>query len=203
MYHLSTFNHVMKDVLIWNLPAKITCKPSAICQKYCYALATEHRWQNATQSRFSNLKCTKDKDFVDNMVCVMKAQLIKKPMKYCRIHESGDFYNQKYLENWMQIATYFKDMRFLAFTHSHDLNFSNKPKNMEILMSLWKDDDPKKIQSGFPISYTGMRGVNAIHCVAGKDKCNKCGFKCWHLTELQKNVWSKIHVNGKELPLEV
>jgi hypothetical protein len=80
---MSSQNKAMKDVLIWNLPAKLTCyKPSPLCAKHCYAMATENRWPNTTKCRFDNLKSTKDINFVDNLICVIRSEVIKnKPTK--------------------------------------------------------------------------------------------------------------------------
>ena len=198
MYYMSSQNKAMKDVLIWNLPAKLTCyKPSPLCAKHCYAMATENRWPNATKCRFDNLKSTKDINFVDNLICVIRSEVIKnkKFNGHVRIHESGDFYNQEYLDNWIAVANYFKEIKFLAFTKSFKLDFGNKPSNLELVMSVWEDTHTNEMPKGFPIRFTGMKGDNAFQCqvTKGKHKCNECGFKCWNLSKMKTNVWSEIH----------
>jgi hypothetical protein len=196
VYYLSDGNMVMKGVLIWNLPSRLTCPMSTpLCRKFCYAVKAERCWKNALPCRHENLECSKDRNFVDNMRTIIKAETLKskKPISHFRIHESGDFYNQQYLDDWKAICSYFKGIKFLAFTKSFHLDYDIRPKNMEILMSVWEDSDFSAIPKGFPISFTGMKGWNAIKCNGGEDKCNKCDFKCWDLSKLNKNVWGLIH----------
>lgn len=196
MYYISDGNLVMKDVLIWNIPSRTTCPSSTpLCRKHCYARKAERIWKNTLPCRHSNLISTKDEDYVENMKVIIKAEQLKakKPYSHFRIHESGDFYNQKYLDDWKAICSHFKDMQFLAFTKSFHLNFLPKPSNMEIIMSVWTDSVMDNIPVGFPISFTGFKGWNSIKCDGGAEKCNKCGFKCWELSKQNKNVWSLIH----------
>jgi hypothetical protein len=203
MYYLSDGNMVMKGVLIWNIPSRTTCPGATpLCKKVCYAVKAERLWKNTLPCRKENLDCTKDKHFVENMRTIIRAELLKskKPITHFRIHESGDFYNQKYLDDWKAICSYFKDIKFLAFTKSFHLNFNPKPKNLEILLSVWEDTDLSTIpkgtignERGFPLSFTGMKGWNSIKCNGGENKCNLCNFKCWDLSKLKKNVWGLIH----------
>lgn len=196
MYYLSSKNLVMNNVLIWSLPSKITCPNSTpLCRKHCYAIKAERSYRpNTLPCRMENLECSKDANFVRGMKTVIEAKLLqdKNFNGHFRIHESGDFYSQKYLDDWKAICAYFKDIKFLAFTKSFQLDYSNKPMNMEILMSIWQDS-LSITETSFPISYTGFKGKNAIHCVTEPNKCNKCGFKCWSLSKLKKNVWGEIH----------
>lgn len=196
MYYLSHGNMAMKDILIWSLPAKTTCPMSTpLCRKSCYALKAERCWANSLSCRKENLESTMEKQYVENMVTVIKAELLrsKKPITHFRIHESGDFYTQQYLDAWKAICSYFNNLKFLAFTKSFHLDFDIRPKNLQFVMSVWEDSNFDKIPKGFPISFTGLKGWNAIKCSGGEDKCNHCGFKCWDLSKLGKNVWSLIH----------
>jgi hypothetical protein len=55
-----------------------------------------------------------------------------------RIHESGDFYNQKYLDKWVEIAKRFPDIIFTAYTKSLHLDFTaaKKLKNFVLFASM-------------------------------------------------------------------
>lgn len=194
MYYLSDHNLAMKNVLIWSLPSKVTCpKSTPLCRKHCYASQPELMWPHALPCRMENLENTKDRNFVDNMICVIRANVIKNKRfsGHFRIHESGDIYGQDYLDKWIAITKYLKGIKFLAFTKSSHLDYGNRPSNFEVIMSVWKDT--KVIPKGFPIYYTGMKGDNSFQCMHGRDKCNKCGFKCWSLSKLKMNVWGNIH----------
>ena len=194
MYYLATGNRAMKDTLIWSLPAIQTCPMSTrLCKQYCYAYSAERRWPNTTLSRNRNLKLSKKRSFVDDMVTIITAYELMGSYKHFRIHESGDFYSQRYLDCWKAICSYFPDIKFVAFTKSYHLNYEVRPNNLQIIMSAWEDSDFSKLPSGFPIYFTGMKGWNSVPCVGGHDKCNSCGFKCWDLSKIGTNVWINIH----------
>ena len=195
--YIGNGNLSMKNVFTWNLPSKLTCPNSTeLCRKSCYAVKAERPYRpNVLPSRMDNWNCSMKESFPEDMKAIIKGKTLtsKSFTGYFRIHESGDFYNQKYLDDWKLICSYFKRIKFLAYTKSFDLDFSNRPKNMEIVVSVWEDTNLSKVPKGFPISYSGMKGNKAIKCEGGREKCNKCGFKCWHLSKLNKNVWSLIH----------
>jgi hypothetical protein len=126
-----------KDVGVFNLPARKTCPgKTKYCGKVCYAMKAERMYKGARESRVRNYKASKLVGFQNNMT----EELIKFATnggKQIRIHESGDFYNQGYLNKWMLIATSFPKITFLAYTKMFDkLDFSVKPDNMIVYASL-------------------------------------------------------------------
>tara|TARA_R110000823_G_C15735472_1_gene480247 strand:- start:307 stop:753 length:447 start_codon:yes stop_codon:yes gene_type:complete len=53
-----------------------------------------------------------------------------------RIHSSGDFITQDYLNMWINISKKFPHIKFYAYTKVNNiLNFSNTPKNLNIINS--------------------------------------------------------------------
>ena len=179
--------------LIWNLPARKTCPGcTAICCKACYAMKAERMYPSVLPSRERNLIDSKKETFTKDMI-----QLIEKQIKgfkgfngYFRIHESGDFYNQAYLDAWKSIAKHFPNVRFLAFTKSFDLNFKNVPKNMQIIMSIMPDTKKQPVK-GFPKAFAGdcKNMGKTIDCPGS---CDSCGM-CWALNELKVNVHFNMH----------
>jgi hypothetical protein len=57
--------------------------------------------------------------------------------KYVRIHESGDFYNQEYLDHWKWIAILNPRKKFYAYTKSFHLKFGHNHliPNLRIIQS--------------------------------------------------------------------
>jgi hypothetical protein len=55
--------------------------------------------------------------------------------KRVRIHDSGDFFSQAYLDAWMRAAREFPRTRFYAYTKSLHLDFSQAPANLSIIQS--------------------------------------------------------------------
>ena len=177
--YISPGNIRMK-IPTFSIPAIKTCKGSTEhCRKYCYARKAEKRFKKVRESRERNLKCTKKFRFVKQM----SKQIEKKKGKYFRIHESGDFYKQRYLNKWIKIARKFPDINFLAYTQANHLNFTKKPDNLIIYHSVWDDskDTPKEGLKAF-VKDKGNGKIgeypipkNIHKCVKGKDLgCESC-----------------------------
>lgn len=138
---------------IWNLPAVYTC-PFATdeCIKNCYALKAENRFPfakrgSAIRSRVRNYLFSKRDDFVDIMTneIISYSKNCKKQKLYVRIHESGDFYCQKYADKWLQIIENCKEysnIYFYAYTKSF-VYFDGKklPDNFTLRASVWCDTE--------------------------------------------------------------
>lgn len=120
-----------------------------------------------------------------------------------RVHESGDFYSQEYLEKWKQIWRLTPDVKYLAFTKSFHLDFIGIPKNVSIYNSVDETTklEPLKI---FPLAVTietrtGPKEYHFCGPVGKDEKGNKseehynyCGSKCLYCWDTMKNVaWLK------------
>lgn len=139
--------------LIFNLPSIITCPfATDMCKHFCYAKKAEAAYPACKPSRLKHLEESKRADFVIRMVYTIESYLLKPSYQKAkkivvRIHESGDFYNQRYADKWVRIAEHFKhDKRvvFMAYTKSL-IYFGNReqiPNNMVVRFSIW-DDTPQ------------------------------------------------------------
>lgn len=131
-------NHKLQsDIAIWNLPHMKTCPGATTeCKKYCYAQKAERLYKATLPFRERNFEMSKQKDFVDIMIKALKG--IEHKVRAVRIHESGDFYNQEYLDKWVEIAKAFPKIIFTAYTKSLHLDFSKakKTKNMVLFASI-------------------------------------------------------------------
>jgi len=134
--NLSKGNSKIHKALIWNLPSGITCPGATkLCKQICYAKDAEvFRKNTVPQSRAKNLVVAKRPDFKDLMTAKLKKALIPQ----VRIHESGDFFNQKYLNAWIHIIKDNPDKTFWAYTKSYKLDFSEalKLKNLYLRYSV-------------------------------------------------------------------
>lgn len=123
-----------KKIGIFNLPAQKTCPGmTKYCAKVCYAMKAERCYKSAREKRIKNWDSSKSDNFVQSILSeIKKHKLIR-----VRIHESGDFYSQEYLDKWTEICTQCPDVTFLAYTKTFNLfDFSEKPDNMVIYYSL-------------------------------------------------------------------
>lgn len=169
--------------LIFNLPAGKTCPASTEdCRKWCYAKKAERIYPQVLPHRERNLDLTKDKEFV-NIITQDLATINN--WDTVRIHESGDFYNPSYHNNWFKIANNFPDKIFYAYTKTRYGNIF-KPKNFILIYS--DDDKDETIESLKDMHFSGRARVNdgrkltkkEFMCPGSCKTCNYCyttGFK--------------------------
>ena len=108
---------------IFNLPSKVTCPgKTALCSKVCYATKAERMYKQVIPFRTKNLTLSQQEIFIEVITNEIETLVEKKKLKTVRIHESGDFYSQKYLDKWLVIANKFPKIIFYAYTKSWHLN---------------------------------------------------------------------------------
>jgi DNA repair photolyase len=145
--NLLTQNKKLKDtskklgvkVFNFSIPAyksktgKTVCPFADACIKYCYAQKGNYtRFPKTEQLMEQKLEISKTKNFIPLMV----AEATKKKVDFIRIHDSGDFYSPKYLAKWLSIAKQLPNVKFYAYTKSHDLFRSiSIPENFDIIFS--------------------------------------------------------------------
>lgn len=118
---------------------------------------------------------------------------------FVRIHESGDFYNQKYFDNWLKIASHFVGTRivFQAYTKSVKFVRADRPANVHVTYSIWSDTDRADVALAESLNLQTYSAVPADGFSAVPDTnkclcedCAKCA-KCYR--DEVKNVIVKIH----------
>jgi hypothetical protein len=106
-------NDKLKDQYIFNLPVS-----KEVCGRECpgcYALKAQKRFpKTVLPYREARLDASKRKDFVSTIVSELKTY--KRTADVVRIHESGEFYSQEYINKWEAIAKALPNFRFYAFT---------------------------------------------------------------------------------------
>jgi len=166
---------ISKQVQIFNIPAVKTCLNCKLCAGTCYARKSEKLYPNVLPFRNRNLKLTRSPNFVNAMIKEIK------PNGIVRIHESGDFYNQSYINKWYEIARNRPDVRFYAYTKVLGLlDFSKLTSlpNVNILNSILPDNtinfgtlegmSKKSNEFNIPICKDGQIGIKCM------DTCKVC-----------------------------
>ena len=112
------------EVYEWNLPTGTTCPHALECKvtvnretgKFdinkeglyrCYAASSE-RFPVVRESRWKNFEYVKNGGI----------PILPKDCKNVRIHASGDFFNQKYFDMWIELAKNNPSVNFWAYTKS-------------------------------------------------------------------------------------
>jgi hypothetical protein len=121
-----------------------TCPQKGNCFGTCYALQGQYDMnKNLITNNVNNWAAAERDDFVPKM-----SEHISKtvhPGSLFRIHDSGDFYSQDYLDKWRDIAKNHPDKTFYAYTKSLNLNFDDIDKlpNFKIIRSIGGQQDDK------------------------------------------------------------
>jgi protein gp88 len=128
------------DTVSFNIPAfrsadGFQCCPKAgACATLCYARQGRYILPNVAKAREFNLDIVRNRlpDFIGLATDDLK--LIKNST--VRVHDSGDFFSQEYMDAWFTIAKSFPDKKFYAYTKSLHLDRSRCPKNFQIIQSV-------------------------------------------------------------------
>ncbi len=178
------------DFLIWNLPSIKTC-PFATegCKNDCYARKSEKMYPSVLPSRIVNFEESKKDTFIQNMILtiMIRRQYSKKENLVVRIHESGDFYNQKYTNAWLTITEFFakdESIRFIAYTKSFPYFDGKKlPTSFALRASVWNDTKKEYLQMIWKNNwkiYTAKEDISEVpkHAICRCEDCATCG-NCW------------------------
>lgn len=131
-----------KSILIWNLPAgdgKSAATTGGTCFMECpgcYAIKAQRQYtKNVLPSRLKKLEASKTTTF---MLDIIESIKTLKGL-YVRIHESGDFYSQEYINKWYYIASSLPGVHFTAYTKQlerFDFSLLRSLENVTIINSL-------------------------------------------------------------------
>jgi len=163
-------NSKLKQQYIFNLPVS-----KKICGRECpgcYALKAQIRFPNTViPYREARYDASLQDDFVDLVVTELSSS--RRSARAVRIHESGEFYSQEYIEKWLAIATRLPDFNFYAFTKRiKDFEFTELMSlpNVVIIDSMMHGglnyDRRPNLRLDIPIcpSDTEICGVTCTYC---------------------------------------
>tara|TARA_R110000868_G_scaffold408098_2_gene690283 strand:- start:1552 stop:2196 length:645 start_codon:yes stop_codon:yes gene_type:complete len=127
------------NTVSFNLPAfrsadgfKV-CPKAGGCATVCYARQGYYVMPSVAATREFNLAVIRKSLSSFRLALITDLQHIKQTS--IRLHDSGDFFNQAYLNVWIKLAELFPEKKFYAYTKSLHLNFSGVPDNFQIIQS--------------------------------------------------------------------
>lgn len=184
---LSNQNHKLGKLSSFSLP-QCSCDKvmSKECRKYCYANYMKRLYPSWKNKMMYNYRAAKSPNFIERICHELKEGSV-----YVRIHVSGDFYSQEYLEKWYKIADRNPRQVFYCYTKSISLDYSKRPKNFIVFLSddklrlqehYYKFDgvatisfDKKPIE-GFTLCRHQVNGTHCAYCGLCMEKGNRVYF---------------------------
>tara|TARA_R110000737_G_scaffold54680_1_gene77059 strand:- start:9114 stop:9719 length:606 start_codon:yes stop_codon:yes gene_type:complete len=115
-----------------SITGKIICPFADKCVEYCYAQKGAYSWSNVKPAFEKRYEITKQ----DNFIELMNKEIKRKKVDFLRVHDSGDFYSNAYIQKWFKIANQNPNVNFYAYTKSIPL-FKGLaiPENFDIIFS--------------------------------------------------------------------
>lgn len=110
-----------------------TCFGAGPCRAFCYAKQGAYNWPATKAARQRALESTLSESFVADAIADIGRM---RGVGVVRIHDSGDFYSQEYLDKWSTIAAAYPNIIFYAYTKANTLDFSSAPSNFRVTHSL-------------------------------------------------------------------
>jgi len=119
---------------------KSTCPFAGECAKFCYAQKGSFVWTNTKKAYEKRYLLTKEPVLFKSK---LTEAIKRRKASHIRIHDSGDFYNLNYINQWIEIINDFQKVTFYAYTKSKVLfdKFENLPKNLILIYSLGSKKD--------------------------------------------------------------
>jgi len=132
----------------------------------CYVVGT-YRYKNVPGLLARNTRILfdlrKSKKFMALKLQKMVSSSHAEKVGQFRIHWSGDFFSQMYLDAWKEVAGLFPDVQFWCYTRCFHLDFKwplDMPDNLVMYASADKHNYKKAIefatQNDFPVAFAGF-----------------------------------------------
>lgn len=183
---------------LFSLPPVKSCLNSKSCENDCYALKAYKQYPSAMALWDFNFHLVQnDLEQLYKRLDEQLAKIAKSKMRVVRIHQSGDFYSQEYIELWCKLAKKYTGIKFYGYTKVNnilDLTQLEKLDNVSIVKSLVAD----KYRNYGTVDYVQRMAPkhNAVICPAtyGENKKEiKCNLHCNACTKKDTNVFFVQH----------
>jgi hypothetical protein len=172
-----------KHVGVFNLPQGTTCPgKTRLCAEVCYAKKSQRMYKSARLKRESNLVQSRQKGFAARMI----KEITTRKFTHVRFHESGDAYNQPYLDKLFEVCRSKPDVRFLMYTKSFHLNWVDRPANLIVYWSVDCTSNAGTLPAQGLRAYTVAKGekipllgyTTCVHVAAQNYCAGECSI-CW------------------------
>lgn len=192
-------NDKIQGAFIFNLPTRVTCPGSTkCCRDICYARCQERFYHHVVpQYRASMYEVAQSSKFKDVIIAALTLELQGSKIRALRIHESGDFFSQDYLDAWVAIIRAFPSISFWAYTKSYMLDFKEalKLKNLNLRYSVDPTTEhlPKQKIARAVVATDKPRGSITCPSALSKGHTIKCVRDCRLCLDTNKTIHFPPH----------
>ena len=135
-----------KRIYTFSIPNISTCPGrSELCERLCYVNKYTRIYPSVERTYQDNYRLTlNSKRFIK----LMQEEIATKKPETVRIHVSGDFYSNEYIQSWIEIVKNNPDVKFYAYTRSWAvsyLRFKLRELGMLPNFKLWLSRDKEMI----------------------------------------------------------
>jgi hypothetical protein len=192
-----------------SMSGMVTCPNAGNCTTGCYARSGFYHMDSVKQAYERSLSLTLSDDFQAEMNKEL-ARVLKNTQRVSqelmvRIHDSGDFYSLKYFQDWMELAFYWPDVQFYAYTKQVAMvkaNLDDIPPNVKLIYSFGgKQDHLIDIENDrHSVVFRNRDELNHYHYAdaSGDDFVavnNRCVGLVYHGSKKFDNThWNKVQI---------
>ena len=150
----------------WSILAGETCPgKTKLCTRLCYAKHGNFLWDTVTNAHSSNADFADTEDFAEWMIHELKRKFVR----VLRVHVAGDFFNEKYINDWIQIVRECPETKFYAYTRSWRVEalfprliaLANEP-NIQLWWSIDRESGPAPLVPGVRMAYLAINDTDAM-----------------------------------------
>ena len=137
---LQNGNSKLKNMLVYSHTPIKGCLDCSTCFSTCYAVKSYKQYPSVKKAWDRNLDLARND--ISEFITKTTLELLKTKKSVVRIHSSGDFISQEYVEAWYLIAREFPLIQFYTYTKSYNrFDFSNLESlsNVNIILSFIGD----------------------------------------------------------------
>ena len=136
----------------WTLPAHWvtltdgtkfnTCPSAGVCAAFCYAKNGTYLFSNVRKAHIEKLELVLNNREEWKRIMIEEINKPKYKGKYIRIHDAGDFFNEQYAKDWIDIANECNESIFYTYTKEVILMKKlEKPNNFIVIYSFGGKQD--------------------------------------------------------------
>lgn len=183
-----TNNNKKVKALLFSMPPVESCLNHKSCASTCYAIKAYRQYPPTKALWDNNLDLAKND--LESLHRDLMQQLKHTRQKTVRIHQSGDFISQDYINVWAMVASSYPNISFYGYTkvdHILDLSILDMLPNVNIIRSMING---KRNYGSLNYVTKLSQDTGAIICPAtmkGGDDI-KCGLHCFECMDPKTKV---------------